>query len=104
MIPVKKTQDPKPTGLTSAGATRKKKALMIEGNSHEISSYYYAHDTVKTALNAQYHKKCCYCERYIIEQGDRRVEHYRPKKARDEPETHSGSECVNENETLDVRI
>jgi uncharacterized protein (TIGR02646 family) len=37
----------------------------------------YAHDTVKSALIAMQHSKCCYCERRIGEAGD--VEHFRPK-------------------------
>ena len=39
----------------------------------------YAHATVKTALIKAQHKKCCFCERLIGEDGD--IEHFRPKSA-----------------------
>jgi uncharacterized protein (TIGR02646 family) len=39
----------------------------------------YAHSTVKEALIVAQHKKCCFCERIIANDGD--VEHFRPKKA-----------------------
>ncbi|MGP1386881.1 MAG: hypothetical protein ACTS2F_25215 [Thainema sp.] len=39
----------------------------------------YAHETVKKALIAAQHGKCCFCERLIGTDGD--VEHFRPKQA-----------------------
>lgn len=41
-----------------------------------VYSSRYKQDDVKTALNAHYHYKCCYCEQRV-EAGQ--VEHYRPK-------------------------
>jgi len=39
----------------------------------------YGHETVKTALLAAQHKKCCYCERKIRASDYGAVEHFRPK-------------------------
>jgi len=90
MIAVKKRYRPIPTGLASANAKTKKKQLMREGNAHTASNAYYAHDTVKTALYRQYHNKCCYCEQRITEPADRRMEHFRPKKAQTLSDQHPG--------------
>lgn len=79
-----------PVGLKNPSATNKKIQLMKDGNSHEADSGTYAHDSVKTALNALYKNKCAYCERLIEEQADRRVDHFRPKKAMQTGEQHPG--------------
>ena len=39
----------------------------------------YAHSSVKIALITAQHKKCCFCEQLIGEDGD--IEHFRPKSA-----------------------
>jgi uncharacterized protein (TIGR02646 family) len=44
-----------------------------------FSSDIYGDNSVKTALISAQHKKCCFCERLIGEDGD--VEHFRPKSA-----------------------
>lgn len=44
-----------------------------------LDSRIYADPTVKQALIAAQHGKCCFCERFIGEDGD--VEHFRPKAA-----------------------
>lgn len=44
-----------------------------------FSSGIYGDSSVKTALISAQHKKCCFCERLIGEDGD--VEHFRPKSA-----------------------
>jgi uncharacterized protein (TIGR02646 family) len=48
------------------------------GQKFEFDRSIYAHATVKAALLAAQHQKCCFCER-IGEDGD--VEHFRPKQA-----------------------
>ena len=90
MIPVKKNIGAIPRGLTTPGAKKKIKQVLAEKNAHIASADYYAHDSVKTALNSQYGNKCAYCECLIEEQADRRVDHYRPKKARDQAVSHPG--------------
>ena len=45
----------------------------------DFANVIYAHSTVKTALIKAQHKKCCFCERLIGEDGD--IEHFRPKSA-----------------------
>ena len=84
MIHVAKSYATVPVGLTSQGANKKKAQLMLEGNKHEADGDIYAHATVREALNQLYGNKCAYCERLIEEQADRRVDHYRPRKARDQ--------------------
>ena len=54
MISVKKIYETIPSGLTTLGAENKKKQLMRERNAHESASGYYAHESVKEALNVQY--------------------------------------------------
>jgi uncharacterized protein (TIGR02646 family) len=44
-----------------------------------FSAKIYAHSSVKIALIKAQHKKCCFCERLIGEDGD--IEHFRPKSA-----------------------
>jgi uncharacterized protein (TIGR02646 family) len=43
------------------------------------NSRIYGHQTVKSALLAAQHKKCCYCERKIRASDYGAVEHFRPK-------------------------
>lgn len=45
----------------------------------KFSSDIYGASSVKTALISAQHKKCCFCERLVGEDGD--VEHFRPKSA-----------------------
>jgi uncharacterized protein (TIGR02646 family) len=45
----------------------------------KFSSNIYGASSVKTALILAQHKKCCFCERLVGEDGD--VEHFRPKSA-----------------------
>jgi uncharacterized protein (TIGR02646 family) len=44
-----------------------------------FSSNIYGHSSIKQALIQAQHKKCCFCERLIGDDGD--VEHFRPKSA-----------------------
>jgi uncharacterized protein (TIGR02646 family) len=44
-----------------------------------FSSDIYGHSSVKQALIQAQHKKCCFCERLVGDDGD--VEHFRPKSA-----------------------
>jgi uncharacterized protein (TIGR02646 family) len=44
-----------------------------------FSSDIYGHSSVKQALIQAQHKKCCFCERLIGNDGD--IEHFRPKSA-----------------------
>jgi uncharacterized protein (TIGR02646 family) len=44
-----------------------------------FSSSIYGHSSVKEALIQAQHKKCCFCERLVGDDGD--VEHFRPKSA-----------------------
>ncbi len=47
--------------------------------SFSFSSDIYGHPSVKSALVLAQHKKCCFCERLVGDDGD--VEHFRPKSA-----------------------
>jgi uncharacterized protein (TIGR02646 family) len=47
--------------------------------SFSFSSNIYGHSSVKAALVLAQHKKCCFCERLVGDDGD--VEHFRPKSA-----------------------
>ncbi|MEO5370108.1 MAG: TIGR02646 family protein [Magnetococcus sp. DMHC-1] len=63
---------------------------MSEGNSHDADNGIYAHASVKEALKLIYGSKCAYCECLIEAQADRRVDHYRPRHARDRGDAHPG--------------
>ena len=76
-----------PDILSSTGAT-KQSALCSEFTQHEnafrqgirifiFDAGVYGHPTVKKALIAAQHSKCCFCERKVGADGD--VEHFRPK-------------------------
>lgn len=43
-----------------------------------VDSCRYDHPGVRSALRADQHEKCCYCEEKIFGEGE--IEHYRPKK------------------------
>jgi uncharacterized protein (TIGR02646 family) len=61
----------------SQAFTRDQEAYQA-GRQFKFDKTIYAHQTVKTALLAAQHQKCCFCER-IGDDGD--VEHFRPKQA-----------------------
>ena len=59
-----------------------------------IRSSIYSHNTVRTALVAAHHEKCCYCETIFRQGYSGAVEHFRPKgtarQARGQPRLRPG--------------
>ena len=90
MIRVEKDRTQVPSGLRSAGAERKREAALREGNKHNFSTHYYAHDSVKRKLREIYRDKCTYCESRISAGASWRVEHYRPKNKLKDDVGHTG--------------
>jgi len=50
----------------------------------------YKHDEVKQRLNELFHGKCAYCETFFAASAPVDIEHYRPKGAVSEDNTHPG--------------
>ena len=90
MIHVKKDCAQVPDGLSSEGAGKKREDAFREGNRHEFSAHYYAHNSVKEKLQEIYQRKCAYCESRIGASSFGRVEHYRPKNRLKDDERHTG--------------
>ncbi len=88
MIRVNKDYEQVPSGLKEA--ERKREAALMEGNLHDFSANYYAHDSVKEKLREIYRDKCAYCECKTSEGVPLQVEHYRPKKNPTEDKGHPG--------------
>jgi uncharacterized protein (TIGR02646 family) len=90
MIRVKKNYEQVPEGLTMTGAEERRAAALQEGNHHNFSGYYYAHDSVKAQLTGIYRDKCAFCESRTGAGAPLQVEHYRPKKNLTDDEAHPG--------------
>ncbi|MBI1929970.1 HNH endonuclease [Candidatus Poribacteria bacterium] len=90
MIHIQKDYAQIPSGLNSEGAEKKREAALREGNQHEFSAHYYAHDSVKEKLREIYWDKCAYCESRMSVGASWRVEHYRPKNKLKDDERHTG--------------
>jgi uncharacterized protein (TIGR02646 family) len=94
MIKVVKSSVPIPTKLTTANCHRKLHLIWNSGN-HDATrkarvksaDYYYANETVTSALRTLYHNKCAYCETF---DDEFEIEHYRPKAEVAEDTTHPG--------------
>ena len=79
MIRIQKGATP-PAHLTTSGAARTERdcqAFDTGAREFAFSESIYKHATVRAALEAAQHDKCCYCERFVGADGD--VEHFRPK-------------------------
>lgn len=50
-------------------------------NSHSFVKAIYGHDSIKAALKASQHDKCCFCESKVTHVASGDVEHFRPKAA-----------------------
>ena len=89
MIRIDKSKTPPPAKLTTDGKTKADSHIDDYNQSpldyqsgkkkFSFSSDIYGHGSVKTALILAQHKKCCFCERLVGDDGD--VEHFRPKSA-----------------------
>jgi uncharacterized protein (TIGR02646 family) len=81
MIKINKPSQP-PAVLRVQGVQRRKTHIKsYEKGQREFpfDAKIYGHETVKAAPIDAQHKKCCFCERVVGEDGD--VEHFRPKAA-----------------------
>lgn len=66
------------------------RTAVANGNARHFSTDHYGPDEVKTLLESIYHKKCSYCESTVTQVASLQVEHYRPKNAVSDDETHPG--------------
>jgi uncharacterized protein (TIGR02646 family) len=88
VIPIQKPK-PAPSRLITQGKSKTSShirdhnqnpsAYQLGEKIFKFSSNIYGASSVKTALILAQHKKCCFCERLVGEDGD--VEHFRPKSA-----------------------
>lgn len=80
MIRIKKPRQP-PARLRNEGSKKAQQHQQAydkdPATKFSFAADIYGHPTVKDALIAAQHKKCCFCERLVGEDGD--VEHFRPK-------------------------
>ena len=88
MIPIQKPQ-PAPLKQTKQGKSKTDAHIRDQNQdpaayqsgekTFKFTSVIYGASIVKAALISAQHKKCCFCERLVGEDGD--VEHFRPKSA-----------------------
>ena len=97
MRAVSRGNQPAPACLDAAdkkGLTELQRARAHELNANPKKGSFefaiYKHDEVKLRLNALFHGKCAYCETFYSASAPVDVEHYRPKGAVSEDETHPG--------------
>jgi uncharacterized protein (TIGR02646 family) len=83
MIRVKRTPASLPV-LAIEGTTKAQEHCDAYSNGireFQFDSTIYGHDSVKEALVAMHHGKCCYCESRVRHTGPGTIDHYRPKAA-----------------------
>lgn len=95
MIQVDRSSVPAPDSITSSdGVGEKERAKAVEHYSNVGCGIYnfqaYKQPDVVAALGSLFKDKCAYCESHINHTGPTDIEHYRPKGAVVEDNTHSG--------------
>lgn len=74
-----KKQAELPKGLAGDQCAQLTINLCQNPSDHKHNGYYYAHETVKEALQEIYGNKCAYCEGDITAVSSPRIDHFRPK-------------------------